>query len=99
MNRELRREIARSKYISRVKARLHYIRIKDGTCVNKFGTTIPNWRQPLSWKEADEKCKWIKLLKHGKVYSRSNESRIEKHRYVKSIREESKRLIQELLAA
>lgn len=93
MNRGLRRDITMRKYISRIKKRLYYIFIKDGYRGYSKNIIIPRWRKTSSWKEADEKCSWVKLLKHGKVYGRSTMSVLEKHYKIKKIREESKKLI------
>ena len=79
--REQRRELSRNKYISRIKSELPFIRIQD----------IINMRKPSSWKEAEEKCKWVKLLKHGKVYGRSTMNVLEKHFKVKKLRQESRK--------
>ena len=82
MNRALRRDITRRKYISRIKNIWRNITIKENG----------RWRHLTSWTEAKEKCKWIKLLKHGKVYGRSTMNVLEKHFKVKKLREESKKL-------
>ena len=95
--REQRREFTKNKYISRIKAELPFIRIKDGTTVNSYGYIIPNIRKPNSWKEAEEKCKWVKLLKHGKVYGRSTMNVLEKHFKVKKLRQESRKYEQQAM--
>lgn len=54
---------------------------------------VPNWRKPESWKDADKNVKWVKLLKHNKVYGRSTMNNLEKHRKIKKIRKENKIMI------
>ena len=95
MDRALRRDITRRKYISRIKERLYYIIILDGYKISRNGIELYDRRKPLSWKDADEHCSWIKRLKHGKVYGRSTMNKLEKHFRVKKIREESKTLERE----
>ena len=50
-----------------------------------------------TWKEADEKCRWVKLLKHNKLYGRSTMNVLQKHFKVKKLREESKDIMREVL--
>jgi hypothetical protein len=45
------------------------------------------------WREMVSKERWAKKLKHGKLYGRSTMANIEKHRKVKKIRQESKKLV------
>ena len=93
MDRALRRDITLRKYISRIKKRLHYIRVLDGNIiVLRNGVKIYCRRKALNWKDADENCPWVKRLKHGKVYGRSTMNVLEKHFKVKQIRKESKDL-------
>lgn len=96
MNRALRREITKRKYISRIKERLYYIRVLDGYYISRNGVKLYKRRKALNWKDADENCPWVKLLKHGKLYGRSTMNVLEKHFKVKKLREESKKLISEL---
>ena len=92
MNRGLRRDITMRKYISRIKKQLHYIRILDGYRISRNGVKLYNRRRAINWKDADENCPWVKLLKHGKVYGRSTMNVLEKHFKIKKLREESKKL-------
>ena len=50
-----------------------------------------------TWKDAEEKIKWVKLLKHNKLYGRSTMNVLEKHYKVKKIRRDSKNIIRELI--
>ena len=45
-----------------------------------------------SWVEMVSKERWAKKLRHGKVYGRSKMSNMEKHRKIKSVRKESRRI-------
>ena len=83
MNRGLRRDITMRKYISRIKKQLHYIRILDGYRISRNGVKLYNRRRAINWKDADENCPWVKLLKHGKVYGRSTMNVLEKHFKIK----------------
>ena len=79
-NRAIRREKTESKYISRIKDRLYSIWFKDEG----------RWRPVKNWVEAMERCKWVKMLKHGKIYGRSTSNVIWKHERVKQLRKESR---------
>ena len=92
MNRGLRRDITLKKYISRIKKRLYKIIILDGYKISRNGVKLYKRRKALNWKDADENCPWVKLLKHGKIYGRSTMNVLEKHFKVKKLREESKKL-------
>lgn len=48
--------------------------------------------QFASWVDMADRERWVKMLKHGKLYGRSTMSNMEKHKTVKTIRKESKRL-------
>ena len=50
-----------------------------------------------TWKDAEEKIKWVKLLKHNKLYGRSTMNVLEKHYKVKKIRRDSKNITRELI--
>ena len=50
-----------------------------------------------TWKDAEENIKWVKLLKHNKLYGRSTMNVLEKHYKVKKLREESKNITREVL--
>lgn len=50
-----------------------------------------------TWKDAEEKIKWVKLLKHNKLYGRSTMNVLEKHYKVKKIRRDSKNITREVL--
>ena len=50
-----------------------------------------------TWKDAEEKIKWVKLLKHNKLYGRSTMNVPEKHYKVKKIRRDSKNITREVL--
>lgn len=76
-NKKYRREVQERKYISRIKKRLHYI--------------LLHGHKLRSWREADEKVAWVKMLKHGKVYGRSTMSVLEKHFRIKKLRKESRK--------
>lgn len=93
MNRGLRRDITLRKYISRIKKRLYKILVLDGYRITRYGHKIYNRRKALNWEDANESCPWVKRLKHGKVYGRSNMNVLEKHFRVKNIRKETKKLI------
>ena len=93
MDRALRRDTTRRKYISRIKERLYYIVILDGYKISRNGVKLYNRRKPHDWKDAEEHCPWIKRLKHNKIYGRSTMNVLEKHSKVKKLRSESRRLI------
>ena len=50
-----------------------------------------------TWKDAEEKIKWVKPLKHNKLYGRSTMNVLEKHYKVKKIRRDSKNITRELI--
>ena len=88
-----------SKYVSRIKERLYYMKVQYGEveAVTTNGKIFKKklWRSPESWKEAEEVCS--KQLKKTptpytepwkKVYDRQN---------IKKIREDSKNIINEEL--
>ena len=86
MNRGLRRDITMRKYISRIKKRLYQIVIPyKNDKYNRIG-----YREPENWKDADTNSRWVKQLKHNKIYGRSTMNVLEKHFKVKQIRRESK---------
>lgn len=78
MNREERRKLTYSKYISRAK--------------EWFRMDLHS-KEYSSWKEFASKNKWVKMLKHNKLYGRSTMNNIEKHNSIKKIREETKKSI------
>ena len=88
--RFFRRDILKRKYISRIKKRLYCILIKD---------PIQIFKVPESWREAEEKEKWVKMLKHNHVYGRSTQNVLEKHYRVKHIRSESKKIERSAMCA
>ena len=77
MNREKRRKLTYSKYVSRVK--------------EWFRMDLHS-KEYSSWKEFASKNKWVKMLKHNKLYGRSTMNNIEKHNSIKKIREETKKI-------
>ena len=83
MNRALRREITRNKYISRIRERLHWIRILDDYYISRNGIKLYKRRKALNWKDADKNCPWVKRLKHNKIYGRSTMKVLEKHYKIK----------------
>ena len=48
-----------------------------------------------SWVDMADKERWMKRLKHGKLYGRSTMNNMEKHKIVKAVRKESKRMCYE----
>ena len=50
-----------------------------------------------TWKDAEKKIKWVKLLKHNKLYGRSTMNVLEKHYKVKKIRRDNKNITRELI--
>ena len=88
MNRAERINITKRKYISRIKKRLYQILIPcdDG------------YKIPETWKDAEKNSRWVKMLKHNKIYGRSTMNVLEKHFKVKKLRQESKDIINEQIS-
>lgn len=92
MDRALRRDIAIRKYISRIKKRLYQIVVPYKNGYNRI-----RYRKPEDWRDADINSRWVKQLKHNKIYGRSTMNVLEKHYKVKKLREESKNITRELI--
>ena len=64
---------------------------------NKYISRVKKWFQfsgteDKSWNEFLKNNKWVKLLKHNKLYGRSTMNNMEKKHTNKRLREESKRI-------
>jgi hypothetical protein len=86
----------KSKYISRLKKNMYYWKVQDGERVNKFGYVAKVWKKPSSWKELDQKGSHVKLYKKtASPEKRSKWEEVDHHRYIKDMRDEGKRIIDE----
>ena len=86
-----------TKYVSRIKKRMYWMRVQYGEYEDDFNGIKRKrvlWRRPESWKEADGvDSTGAKSLKDTPTpYSEPWKKR-ESHRRIKEIREESKRII------
>jgi len=77
MNRAQRRNATAAKFVSRAK---RWFRIDSRR--DSFD----------SWVDMASKERWMKKLKHGKLYGRSTMNNMEKHKTVKAVRKESRRM-------
>jgi hypothetical protein len=89
-----------SKYVSRIKKRLYYMKVQYG----EVDTTSTNgkvfkrklWRSPESWKEVDEKgSTYSKSLKDTPTPYKDPWKKVDDKRRIKELRDESKRIIDE----
>ena len=75
------------KYISRLNRNLYYWTVKDLSVPNK-------WRHAKNWKELDsDPTSKAKLYKKTSKFWRDKGGQIDAHRKVKSIREETKKIL------
>jgi len=91
-----------TKYASRIKERLYYMRVQYGETEVK----LPNgkvykrklWRSPESWKEADEVgSAGYKSLKDTPTPYKDPWKKVDDKKHIKEIRDESRRIIDEEL--
>ena len=91
-----------SKYVSRIKKRLYFMKIQ----YDEIDVTTPDglkykkklWRKPESWKEADsENSAGSKLLKETPTPYKEPWKKVDDTRHIKDIREESRKIIDEEL--
>lgn len=81
MNRAQRRNTTARKFISRAKLWFRLDHRRDSFA---------------SWVDMADKERWMRMLKHGKLYGRSTMNNMEKHKAVKAVRKESKRMCSEV---
>lgn len=87
-SRSYRIDVQWRKYVSRIKEHLYHIIMKE-----------KDWEAPESWREADQKCKWVKMLKHNNFYSRNGFRVTWKHERIKHMRIESRKYEREAMSA
>ena len=100
--REYRRWKSFSKYVSRIKKRLHWMQVQYGeaTYVSSSGKEWVRklWRHPKDWKEADSNSSTAaKSLKKTPTPYKRWWDRLEARKVIKDLRSESKRIINDEL--
>lgn len=91
-----------TKYVSRIKERLYFMKVQYGETEIKLpdGRTYKRklWRSPESWKEADEMgSAGSKSLKDTPTPYKDPWKKVDNKKRIKDMRDESKRIIDEEL--
>lgn len=91
-----------SKYVSRIKKRLYYMKVQYGEVdtISTNGKVFKRklWRSPESWKEADETgSSGSKFLKDTPTPYTDLWKKMDDKKYIKELREEARRIINEEL--